>query len=241
MKELTTAVSQSMSSLQIAEITGKQHAHVMEAIRTMESAWQKVSQSNFRLASYVDKQGKERPCYHLSKAECLYIATKFNDESRARLILRWEELETGKATPIAAQSSNVADRIRVAKFLASFLQLNEASKLELAKSIADPMGLPTPDYVPSKGILRAARELLKECGSELSSEKFNKLMVAHGMMVEMSRPSTSGVVKKFKSIVGDGLIYGENQVNPKSPRSTQPLYYADKFQELLAIITNNPK
>ena len=33
------------------------------------------------------------PCYQLTKTECLYIATKFNDEARARLVLRWEELE----------------------------------------------------------------------------------------------------------------------------------------------------
>lgn len=82
-----------MSSLQIAELTGKQHAHVMEAIRTMAPAWLKVSQSNFRLASYIDRQGKERPCYQLTKTECLYVATKFNDEARAKLVLRWEELE----------------------------------------------------------------------------------------------------------------------------------------------------
>ena len=35
-----------------------------------------------------------RPCYSLNKTECLYIATKFNDEARAKLVLRWEELET---------------------------------------------------------------------------------------------------------------------------------------------------
>ena len=34
-----------------------------------------------------------RPCYQLTKTECLYIATKFNDEARAKLVLRWEELE----------------------------------------------------------------------------------------------------------------------------------------------------
>ncbi len=38
----------------------------------------------------------KQPFYVLTKAECLYIATKFNDEARARLILRWEELENEK-------------------------------------------------------------------------------------------------------------------------------------------------
>lgn len=36
------------------------------------------------------------PCYQLTKTECLYIATKFNDEARARLVLRWEELGSEK-------------------------------------------------------------------------------------------------------------------------------------------------
>ena len=83
-----------MTSLEIAEVTGKQHKHVMEAIRKMEPAWMNIAGSNFRLGSYKDANRQLRPCYQLTKTECLYIATKFNDEARARLVLRWEELES---------------------------------------------------------------------------------------------------------------------------------------------------
>lgn len=86
-------VKQTMSSLEIARLTGKDHAHIMRDIRNMEPAWEKISQSKFGLASYSDAQGKQRPCYELTKTECLYVATKFNDEARAKLVLRWEELE----------------------------------------------------------------------------------------------------------------------------------------------------
>lgn len=86
-------VEQTMSSLEIARLTGRDHAHVMRDIRNMEPAWEKISQSKFGLASYNDAQGKPRPCYKLTKTECLYVATKFNDEARAKLVLRWEELE----------------------------------------------------------------------------------------------------------------------------------------------------
>ena len=86
-----------MTSLEIAELTGKQHFHVMEAIRKMEPAWVKVAASNFRLVTYKDANGQLRPCYSLTKTECLYIATKFNDEARAKLVLRWEELEQARA------------------------------------------------------------------------------------------------------------------------------------------------
>ena len=98
MKTTLIKHTQRMTSLEIAELTGKQHKHVMEAIRRMEPAWKKVNGSNFRLVDYKDAKGEARPCYSLTKTECLYIATKFNDEARARLVLRWEELE-GRSTP----------------------------------------------------------------------------------------------------------------------------------------------
>ena len=40
--------------------------------------------------------------YELTETECLYVATKFNDEARARLILRWEELEQQAQQQLAA-------------------------------------------------------------------------------------------------------------------------------------------
>ena len=82
-----------MTSLEIAELTGKNHFDLMRAIRKMEPAWEKVNGCKFALVEYKDAKGELRPCYQLTKTECLYIATKFNDEARARLVLRWETLE----------------------------------------------------------------------------------------------------------------------------------------------------
>ena len=92
---------QTMTSLEIAELTGKQHKNIMQAIRNMEPAWEKVQGLKFQLSSrtYDLPNGgtKEVPCYVLTKTECLYIATKFNDEARAKLVLRWQELERANA------------------------------------------------------------------------------------------------------------------------------------------------
>ena len=88
---------QYMTSLEIAELTGKQHKNVMQAIRNMEPAWEKVRGLKFQLLqkTYQLPNGgtKMTPFYQLTKTECLYIATKFNDEARAKLVLRWEALE----------------------------------------------------------------------------------------------------------------------------------------------------
>lgn len=80
-----------MTSLEIAEITGKQHAHVMRDIRKLLE--QGVSQSNFGLAKYTDKQGKPREMYSLTPKGCLILASGYDALLRERIINRLEQLE----------------------------------------------------------------------------------------------------------------------------------------------------
>ena len=84
---------ETMTSLEVAELTGMQHAHLLRDIRKMETAWVETNHSKFGLVEYVDAKGEKRPMYQLNKKEWLYIATKFNDKARALLIDRWELLE----------------------------------------------------------------------------------------------------------------------------------------------------
>ena len=97
---------ETMSSLEIAKLTGKPHNDVMKTIRAMEPSWEKVSQGKFSLSSRKVEQPnggiREYPCYELTKTECLYVATKFNDEARAKLVLRWEELENAHRRSMTA-------------------------------------------------------------------------------------------------------------------------------------------
>lgn len=97
MSSIITNSEPRITSLEIAEITGKNHKDVMRAIRNMEPAWVKVQERKFALSSYSynlpNGAKKEVACYSLTKTESLYIATKFNDEARAKLVIRWYELE----------------------------------------------------------------------------------------------------------------------------------------------------
>lgn len=106
--------NQHMTSLEIAEVTGKQHKDVLKAIRNMEPAWVQVAGRKFALGSYKDANGQLRPCYSLTKTECLYIATKFNDEARAKLVLRWEELESAQRGRFRCALSEPKEILRLA-------------------------------------------------------------------------------------------------------------------------------
>lgn len=105
---------ETMTSLQIAEITGKPHNDVLKAIRSMEPAWVKVNGGNFSLVEYKDAKGEMRPMFALTKTECLYVATKFNDEARAKLVIRWEELERERQAGDFRVPQNLAEALRLA-------------------------------------------------------------------------------------------------------------------------------
>jgi len=108
-QSLTVMDAGRMTSLEIAQVTGKMHKDVMKAIRNMEPTWLKVNGRNFALVDYKDSKGELRPCYSLSKTECLYIATKFNDEARAKLVIRWQQLEQERISQKCVRKLLVTD------------------------------------------------------------------------------------------------------------------------------------
>lgn len=122
------------------------------------------------------------------------------------------------------------------KDVSEILNLNNASKLAMLSEIAKPLNLPLPPYVKSEGTLKSASELLLKMNISISAQVFNKKAIEFGFLCEMERNSSHGQKRKFKSITKKGLKFGENQVSPNNPKSTQPLWYEDKFGELLALI-----
>ena len=118
--EITTITKigkiETMTSLEIADLVGREHKSIMRSIRDMEDDWVKVRGCKFALSQRtiaIPNGGyKEVPCYVLNKTECLYIATKFNDEARAKLVIRWEELEMKERENALPNFSNPAEAAR---------------------------------------------------------------------------------------------------------------------------------
>lgn len=107
-----------MTSLQIAEALGKPHNEVLKAIRKMEPAWAEICEGNFSLTYRnveMPNGGTRREAiYSLTKEQFFYIATKYNDRARAKLIRRWRELEEGTATPAYQIPKSFTEALRLA-------------------------------------------------------------------------------------------------------------------------------
>ena len=226
-----------MSSLEIAEVTGKEHKNVMRDIQNLLS--QGVDKLNFERISYKDSMNRVRDAYQLTYKGVLILASGYNPVLREKIINRWEELETGKAEPKYDQQPTsqpkLSDKIQAANFLAEFLNLNGASKLAIAKSIADPLGLPTPDYVMNEKTVHAAKDLLATHKVKMSSAEFNKILVSKGIVERMTRPGKGGKTHSWVVIPEKYEKFGQNARNPHAQNQTQALWYDNKFSELLAL------
>lgn len=235
-----------ITSLEIAEMANKRHSDVMRSIRNMEKAWLQVNGRNFALVDYQDQKGEYRPCYSLTKKESLYIATKFDDVMRAKLINRWEELENKHREQVQAeqmkpQQSFLQDKLTVANWVMDSLRYSDAARLQLVSQIAEPYGVPVPDYVHApNGASHAVSELLKERDVELSAIKFNKLALAAGLLEEKTRKGAHGKVHKYYSVTEKGLEYALNDIYKDVPGQTIPKWYDNKFVEVLEIIGYKP-
>ena len=83
---------ETMTSLEIAEVTGKRHDSILRDIRNILS--QGVDAHNFVETSYTDKSNRQQKCYTLTKKGCLILASGYDVILREKIINRWEELET---------------------------------------------------------------------------------------------------------------------------------------------------
>ena len=92
MNELTTIDSQlTMSSLEIAELTGKDHRNVT---RDIESILNEVGIDTLRFEHiYKDSMNRSRRCYNLPRRECLLIMSAYSAKLRLTIIDRMDALE----------------------------------------------------------------------------------------------------------------------------------------------------
>ena len=258
MNQIATPNQPTMSSREIAELTGKRHDHVMRDIRSMLEELE-VTDLSFQ-ASYKDSTGRSLPCFRLPKRECLILVSGYSVTLRARIIDRWQELESGLARPAATPNlmHSYTDAVAGAEVVARMLRLEGSAALGMlrkATEITAPHLLPMlpayaidapPSELATRGSSRPTASMLtilrNEC-ADRPCKKPDTRMVANvyaalqkaGILEQRTRPSTSSPtgVTQFWSITEKGLEFGKNITCERNQRETAPHWYTDTAGKLL--------
>jgi hypothetical protein len=243
-----------MSSREIAELTGKRHDNVMADVRKMLGELGKAAPDFSGVAKIAGPNGsvREVEIFELPKRETLILVSGYNIQMRARIIDRWTELET-RTQPLLSQSK-LAGEIAIAECFTRLLKPSPSSQIAMLAQIAKNHGL-EPTFLPSYAIDAASdstsgssmetkplTELLVAHGISISPRTYNRLLADAGMQAERVRKSTSkraiNGTKRFWAVTEAGLLYGKNITNPNSPRETQPHWYVERFADLHALVSS---
>lgn len=235
----TINASEYMTSREIAEVTCKEHKNVLAAIRLMEESWIKVTGLNFKLSEYTDSTGRKLPMYKLNKTECLYIATKFNDEARAKLVIRWEELERANRMG----NFNVPKSFREALLLAAEQQEvieNQQKQIEEknAKIEADKPKVLFSEAVSASNksiLVRELAKLITQNGYQIGEKQLYERLRKAGYLCSSgesrNQPTQTymniGLFEIKKRVIMDGdeaKVYNTTVVTPKGVH-----YFINKF------------
>lgn len=206
-------VAQTMSSLQIAELTGKRHDAILRDVRKLLK--QGVNAHNFVAVDYIDTKGELRPCFNLTKKGCLILASGYNALLRESIINRWEELESQK------QSFQVPQSFSEALMLAAHQQeIIEEQQREIAEQ---------KQIVSAQGeLIEAMKPKVSYCDVILQSQsttntttiaqdygmcsgKFNKLLHELGIQHKVGK-----VWVLYSKFIGKGYVQSITQPIEKS-------------------------
>ena len=116
-----------MTSREIAELTGKRHKHVLREIEVMLDELG-LSCIDFAVA-LPDSYGRMKPGFQLPKRETFILLTRIPCPMNQRVIDRWDAWETGEATPAAVPTNRASEDMVVLSALADALRLEGSARL----------------------------------------------------------------------------------------------------------------
>lgn len=235
-----------ISSVEVAEMVGRQHKDVMRDIRIILEQLDELKIapiSYFIESTYKDDLNRTKPCYLLSKQGCELYGNRMTGVDgtafSVKYIERFNDMEN--LFKQASSSSNAVDfekQLIGVKYATEILRVDEPSKIRMLTEAHKQHGVPTshlPDYVDEE-LKKSLTELLKEHGVTMRTAKANTRLIELGILEIKERPSSKGGTKEFKSLTEAGRKYGDNAISPYNSKETQPLYYPSKFSELLGLL-----
>lgn len=195
------------TSLNIAEVFGKEHYHVMRDIKTLlEKCSPEFNASNFGCVTYKDTKGEDRPEYLLTKDGTIMLIMGYTGELAMKFkeayIKRFNEMEQElKQRKNQIEYPNLVEKITIAQIVLSAAKLKD-NQLALAldkvyKKTTGESILAAADVkliAPQQVQLANPTQLGKELG--ISARKVNQLLIEMDYQIKTQagyEPTQSGL------------------------------------------------
>ena len=132
--ELSAITQQTMSSREIAELTGKRHDHVLRDIDEIVKSLNPDLGLGFKTTTYKDASGKSNRMYVMDKDSTLCLVTGYDVNARMTIVKRWQELEATQ--PAKSPIDLIIESALQIKALQDE-QARQADEIEVIKSRQD--------------------------------------------------------------------------------------------------------
>ncbi len=128
-------VKTTMSSREIAELTGKRHDHVLRDCDKLNESYLKLDLPRIGVSNYKDSAGRIQKCYELSRIQTFDLMTGYNTELRIKVNRRWEELELDMKNGGYHIPQSMSEALMLAAKQAEQLELQQAQIKQQAPKV----------------------------------------------------------------------------------------------------------
>lgn len=226
-----TSINRTMSSREIAQITGKNHQHVLRDCDNLNANYEKMGMSKIGQTPYINEQnGQQYREYQLTRMQTFDLMTGYSVELRIRVNRRWEELEQeqkhrlpqsfSEALMLAAQQAQELEQKE--------LQLQaQAPKVRFAEAV---------ETSTRSCLVSELAKIITQNGYEIGQNRLFKWMRSHGYLgkqgeyynlptqramemglfevkkTSISKPDGTVLVSTTPKVTGIGQVYFVNKL-----------------------------
>lgn len=125
-----------MTSVEIAQITGKEHKNIMRDIEDeISKLGTEISQLIFEPSEYVNERGRRYPCYNLKKDGVLQLGARYDAKIRFTLIQKMNQLE--EDVKILKTKLTEKEQLKLMLFSDNSLEVVNAHKQLIAIEVSE--------------------------------------------------------------------------------------------------------
>lgn len=241
-----------MTSIEIAELVDSRHDSVKRTIERLAEGGVISPPPSVEVKIQRERRLEASQAYifegEKGKRDSIVVVAQLSPEFTARLVDRWQELESQQAKqPTPQIVSPLEEDLRGIAFIADSMRLPDSGKLGMFAKYCQanaPQLLPSlPAYAvdappdSATGSSEPTLPITEIVRGLTSAAKANKALSQAGLLEQKTRRARDGSKKRYWSITDAGLMYGKNITSPSNPKETQPHWYQCKANEIKQIIS----